>query len=761
MPLRKCSRTILFINTNTKDARVSLVLPLQRLHNLDENDTNVCVKNLIDKYEARPDDLDNMTLADFAAEYTYTKSNETSSENEFLDDDDEDSERESEGNAMSSSLDRITLKNGFGVMKKRQKRAIIRCHSFNPDTEAEKYYHSRLMLLLPWHSEDEIIGNCSSYYGRYTEIKNTILNIERRFIHHETDINSAFQQLQEEGPSQSAWDSIAPTAVEDHMQAEEQGVGEEKQVTDEDMQDAVNGPSHARSQTVHDKFTAEANKEILNNEKYNKCMLQFNKEQREVVMFHRKWCKDSVFALNKNLPVKPYCLFLSGPGGVGKSFVVKMIHRDTKKIFQCARQVSPSDIPILLTAATGVAAHNINGITVHSAFSLTNRNRRQMYSRLGSDVLNTTQNALEQLYAVIIDEISMIGVDMLYKIHMRLEEIKRMKNTNTRFGNVTITAVGDLYQLPPFKDKKIYKIAGDREDPTPVICHGSLWVENFHFHELTQIVRQQDKEFAALLNRVRKAEITENDIAILQSRLVTPTDPKYFTDALHLFGTNTQADNHNTLTLGRLNSKIYQIPSDDIVQDRETRQISVNIQGKKRKETGGLESRLLIAEQAHVKLTCNIDVSDGLVNGARGVVQQIITKRNGNGETDDVLSILVKFEDENTGRKAQGENEYATIHPGTVQIKRYGTLFQYHNKVSIFRRQFPLVLAWGSTIHSVQGLTVDKIVVDLSRIFASRKAYVALSCVKTLEGLQLLCFKKSAIRKDVDADKEMQRLQIK
>ena len=201
-----------------------------------------------------------------------------------------------------------------------------------------------------------------------------------------------------------------------------------------------------------------------------------------MVMYHRKWCKKTVTSLKNNTPVKPYCLFLSDAGGVGKSFVVKMIHTDTIRLLRCAQQIKPDDVPILLTAATGVAAYNINGITIHSTFVLNDhRKSGTTYYSLGADTLNTLQSQLEELMVVIIDEISMVGAETLYKIHMRLQEIKRLQYTNSRFGNVTIIAVGDLYQLPPFKDKKIYDIPGGKHDPTPITLHGSLWKEKFLF----------------------------------------------------------------------------------------------------------------------------------------------------------------------------------------------------------------------------------------------------------------------------------------
>ena len=93
-----------------------------------------------------------------------------------------------------------------------------------------------------------------------------------------------------------------------------------------------------------------------------------------------------------------------------------MLHTDTVKLFQCSQQIKPEDVPILLTAA-----HNINEITVHSAFMINDRKKvGTTYYNLGSDTLSTLQTHLEQLMVVIIDEISMIGAQTLYKIHMCL-----------------------------------------------------------------------------------------------------------------------------------------------------------------------------------------------------------------------------------------------------------------------------------------------------------------------------------------------------
>ena len=755
MPLRRCSRTVLFINTDTKECRSSLLLPMEQIQKLDHDDENVFCKNIIDRYSARPDGLENISLAQFAANYTYSqrRDNNTGSEEES-----EIELLEAENETHSST---ITLKTGLGKMRKRKRQAVIRWHNFNIENESEKHYRSRLMLFLPWREEGELQGNYISYEDRYNDELERIKPIEELFTHQEDEINDAFQNLQAAGPPQAAWDNIAPGSEEAQELAQEEGISDERPMAEEDIQanieQFVKEPTISRNESMNLKYTKEASKELLSSKEYNKCMQVLNKEQKEMVMYHRKWCKETVLAIKYNKPVKPYCIFLSGPGGVGKSFVVKMIHTDTVKLLRCAHQIGPEDVPILLTAATGVAAHNISGITIHSAFVLNERRRSgTTYYSLGADTLNTLQAHLEQLMVVVIDEISMVGAEILYKIHMRLQEIKRLQYTNSRFGNVTIIAVGDLYQLPPFKDKKIYHIPGSKDNLSPVCLHGSLWQENFQFHELTQVVRQKNQQFVELLNRVRIAKINEDDEALLKSRITTLQDPNHFVDALHVYGTNEQADRYNSAMLEKLNAPRYCIKSSDIRKDKDTRQVTINLHGKKRRDTGGLESNLVIAENAIVKLTCNINVADGLANGVRGIIQKIITK-----DDNSVHVILVKFEDKTIGEKAKTLSQYKQQYPDSIPIHRFGATFQYNNKITVFRSQFPLVLAWACTIHSVQGLTVDKIVVDLSKIFAAGQAYVALSRVKTLEGLQILNYKKSAIRKDKSVEEEMLRLQSK
>ena len=205
--------------------------------------------------------------------------------------------------------------------------------------------------------------------------------------------------------------------------------------------------------------------------------------------------------------------------------------------------------------------------------------------------------------------------------------------------------------------------------------------------------------------------------------------------------------------LQKLDTAKYIIQSSDITRDREIRQVKISLDSKKWTDTGGLPSYLTIAENAYVRLTSNIDVTDGLANGVRGIIQKIIINEDGT-----VNIVFVKFDNKRIGQKAKASSPNNRTYGDAIPIYQHGVSFQ-HSNITIFRSQFPLMLSWASTIHSVQGLTVDKIVVDLSKIFAAGQAYVALSQVTSLEGLQILNYNSTAIKKDKRVDTEMLRLQ--
>ena len=237
--------------------------------------------------------------------------------------------------------------------------------------------------------------------------------------------------------------------------------------------------------------------------------------------------------------------------------------------------------------------------------------------------------------------------------------------------------------------------------------------------------QKEDGEFTELLCRVRKAKCTEQDIEVLSSRSITDDDP-YPSQSLHVYSRNANVDVQNTKMLNQLTPEDQQvaIKAIDQAKDTHTSLLDVTMPTSKA-NTGGLVGVLRLAVGAKVMLVVNIDVSDGLVNGALGTVRGIITTGS------QVTTILVKFNSDCVGVAAIQKSHYRQDYPDSVPITRHKAMFRIgRNKtVEASRAQFPLVLSWA--IHRVQGLTLDQIVVEMKGgRFGAGQAYVAFSRVK-------------------------------
>ena len=168
------------------------------------------------------------------------------------------------------------------------------------------------MLFLPWRTESELLQNHTSYIARYHTEIDRIKIIENMFIHQEQDINSAFEHLQDVGPPQAAWDNLAPGTEEAQKLGQDEGISDECPMAEAHINQILKEVLQSQNESLSLKYTKEARRELLSTQEYNKCMQQLNKEQKMMVMYHRKWCKETVLALKQNKPVKPYCFLLSG-----------------------------------------------------------------------------------------------------------------------------------------------------------------------------------------------------------------------------------------------------------------------------------------------------------------------------------------------------------------------------------------------------------------------------------------------------------------
>ena len=182
----------------------------------------------------------------------------------------------------------------------------------------------------------------------YEDKMDDILENERKYTQNATEIDEAIDDLTEHGPPQHAWDQVAPGATEQQAQAEAVGTEVMRRIEQEDL-DANAALFQQQSAPLLQRFDVETNRELIPPDEYRELMRGLNTKQRQAVNFHRRWRKDAVIAMKKGEAIEPYRVFLSGPGGVGKSYVISLIHRDTAKLLRLSGQVEPKDVTVLLT----------------------------------------------------------------------------------------------------------------------------------------------------------------------------------------------------------------------------------------------------------------------------------------------------------------------------------------------------------------------------------------------------------------------------
>ena len=380
-------------------------------------------------------------------------------------------------------------------------------------------------------------------------------------------------------------------------------------------------------------------------------------------------------------------IFLTGAAGTGKSTLLEHVKNqlDKKK---------------MVVAPTGIAALNIGGTTINSAF------------RIGFDTIPEITKSkdprfgklLKNLELLIIDEISMVRAPMLDAISNSLQ-IHR--NNMEPFGGVSVLACGDLFQLPPVVKQHEENTIYQKYDSVYFFdAHSFKEIEDPTFFELTKSFRQEeDDEFYELLNNVRLGKDLESTIDKINTRCYEPT---------------IEADPFMTLT-SRKNR----------AEDINYHKLSLNDNHEeviKSKEIGELKDNdlpapreLKIKKDAKVMFIKN-DSDGRWVNGTVGVVTECLDKNK--------KCIKVKV----AGKTHKVEREEWTKVKYTYNADSDEVLEEV---VSSFK-QFPIKLGWAVTIHKAQGLTLESCSVDLgSGAFATGQAYVALSRCKTLDSLTL------------------------
>ncbi len=385
--------------------------------------------------------------------------------------------------------------------------------------------------------------------------------------------------------------------------------------------------------------------------------------------------------------------FITGPAGSGKTHLLNAY----------IKYLRENDIDVGITASTGIAATHMGGMTIHSwsgigiSASLTQHDLDVMSDRA------YLKRRFDRVKVLIIDEISMLH-------HFRLDLVnsvlKAMKLNDKPFGGVQVILCGDFFQLPP--------VSRMGEPETHFVYKSEAWTEGrFAVCYLSEQFRQKDDDdVLSILNEIRRGDVSDDSRGLLESRYSKNPEKRTFdmgVEPTRLFTHNMDVDQLNDDELAKLES-VGQC------------EYKMETTGRENLVTT-LKKSCLAPEILRLKIGARVmcvknNFEAGYVNGTLGLV------------------VSCKKDEDPVIRTASGES--ITIEKASWKIEEDG-------KTLAELIQYPLRLAWAITIHKSQGMSLDAVEVDLSKSFVPGMGYVALSRVRSLNGLTILGMNESAL----------------
>jgi ATP-dependent DNA helicase PIF1 len=391
-------------------------------------------------------------------------------------------------------------------------------------------------------------------------------------------------------------------------------------------------------------------------------------------------------------------ILMLGSAGTGKSTFLNRV-----------RELSGKKVAV--TSTTGISAFNIKGCTIHS-FSGIGTGDDNMEKLLYRVNRGTAGQVIREIQVLIIDEISMLSAELFEKLNYIYQQVR---NSALPFGGLQLIFSGDLLQLQPVFNRNEGMFG---EQDRRLIFQSPAFKNIFSKHKDNIVVlqknyRQDDPVFISMLMRVRIGNYTEDDIKLLDTRRTEPQDDDY----VELVVTNKQALATNMERLNRIDAKEYRFSTKftSIGDQYDCEKLIKELTNQfKQREIFTITLKV----GARVMLIKNLDTARGLINGTTGNVIDIASSY-----------VSVKFDH--------------IEEPIPVEMEKWDLEYK---KSKVVAEQIPLILGYSVTTHKSQSLTLEKALLDLDRCFCDGQVYVALSRLRSLDGLYLKSFNPKKIK---------------
>jgi ATP-dependent DNA helicase PIF1 len=417
-------------------------------------------------------------------------------------------------------------------------------------------------------------------------------------------------------------------------------------------------------------------------------------------------------------------LLITGPGGGGKTHLIQEFIKDAGRRGKSVQVCALTGCASLLLGCSAKTIHSWSGIKMAKGA------KKQIVERALRG--KKTKKNWKGIHILIIDEVSM----MSKKIFEALEELARLTRLNPEpFGGLQVILTGDFFQLPP--------IGTPNEPDTSAFCFESpLWhtvIPLDNHIELNTMFRQRDPKYIEILSQVRRGELNEENTRILRehSKRVYDVERNNGINISKLFPIRARADYINQVMFDKLDSTEQEYNIDKIYScgvylesgtsiEPAVQEVCDNMTTTERDyEMNGLLSSAQCSEQLKLKIgalvmcTANLDMEHGICNGSQGIIIDLV---------------------------GQDKSPKIRFVNGIVMVmsKHHWQSVDYP---SIAIKQYPLQFAWALTIHKIQGASLNMAQMDVgTSIFEYGQTYVAMSRVKTLEGLYMSDFNPNKIR---------------